>query len=71
MVGPISDAERDSFAARVKIGIVLVIGLSAGLMAVQGDAPFAFVTGAVVAGLVLGVVLVRVVFPGSGGKSPR
>lgn len=71
MVGPISDAERDSFAARVKASIVLVVGLSAGLMAVQGDAPLAFVTGAVVAGLVLGVVLVRVVFPGSGGRPPR
>lgn len=71
MVGPVSDEERNSFTVRLKIGVVLVVGLSCGLMAVQGGAPLPFVAGAVAVGLVVGVVLVRIVFPGSGEQSPR
>lgn len=71
MVGPVSEEDRDSFAARVKAGIVVVVGLSTGLMAVQGDAPLPLVVGAVAVGLVVGAALVRIVFPGSGGQSPR
>lgn len=71
MVGPISEEERDSFAARVKATVVVIVGLSTGLMAVHGDAPLPFVVGAVAVGLAVGAALVRVVFPGSGGRSPR
>lgn len=71
MVGPISESERTAFATRVKAVIVLVVGVSAGLMAFQGGAPLPLLVGAVLAGLVVGVVLVWIVFPGSGGRSPR
>jgi membrane associated rhomboid family serine protease len=66
MVGPISSEERASFATKVKLGFTVLIGLSAGLVTLQGDpSPLIFV-GAVVGGLVVGGLLVWFVFPGSG-----
>jgi ammonia channel protein AmtB len=67
MVGPVSVAERSAFARKVKAALVAVIGASTGLVALANDASLAGVGIAAVAGLVVGVVLVRVVFPGSGG----
>ncbi|WP_302080467.1 hypothetical protein [Salinibaculum rarum] len=63
MVGPVSDEERNSFAAKLKLGFVLLVALSAGLITLQADAgPVAFV-GASVAGGLVGVVLVWIAFP--------
>ena len=66
MVGPIPSAERDSLAFRVKVAFAFVIGVSAGLITLQGDVPLA-VTGLVtLLGLVFGVLVTWFVFPGSG-----
>jgi hypothetical protein len=66
MVGPIPSAERESLAFRVKVGFSLVIGLSAGLITLQGDVSLA-VTGLVtLLGLLFGVLVTWFVFPGSG-----
>lgn len=71
MVGPVPEAERLSFARRAKLALATVVGLSAGLIAVQGDASLPAVAAATGAGLGVGLVLVWVVFPGSGGTPPR
>jgi hypothetical protein len=47
----------------VKIVFVLLIGASAGLITSQGDASIELVIGVVIAGLLLGVVLVWYLFP--------
>ena len=71
MVGPISSAERDSFAFRVKVGLTALIALSAGLIAVQTDAPLTVVLAAIAAGAVVGAPLVWFTIPGSGGRKQR
>jgi lysozyme family protein len=66
MVGPIDDAERLSFMKRLKVGFVLLVGVSAGLITLQTDAgPTAF-AGALAVGSLLGIVLVRFAFPAGG-----
>jgi len=69
MVGPVSEAERSAFALRLKIGIVALVGASTGLVALANDAPLAGIGVAVLVGLLVGVLLVRIVFPGSGGTT--
>lgn len=66
MVGPISSEERASFALKVKIGFTILIGLSAGLVTLQGDPSPLLFGGAVLGGIVVGGLLVWFVFPGSG-----
>jgi hypothetical protein len=66
MVGPISSEERESFALKVKLGFTALIGLSAGLVTLQGDPSPALIAGAILGGLVVGGLLVWFVFPGSG-----
>jgi hypothetical protein len=63
MVGPISDEERSSFAFRVKVGITVLIGVSAGLITLQGDPSLPMIVGAVGGGLVVGGLLVWYLFP--------
>lgn len=63
MVRGISDEERSSFARKVKIGFVLLVGLSAGLTTLQTDAGTTVFLGATAAGLLVGVALVWLVFP--------
>jgi hypothetical protein len=63
MVGPISDEERSAFALRVKLGITGLIGLSAGLVTLQGGSSLPVIAGAVLGGLVVGGILVWYVFP--------
>jgi hypothetical protein len=63
MVDPVSDEERERFALKLKAGFVLLVGLSAGLITLQGEVgPLGFL-GATVGGVLAGAVLVRVVFP--------
>lgn len=66
MVGPISSQERSAFARRLKVGLSLVVGISAGLMALNGDAALPLVLVAVAVGLLVGVAAVWFVFPGTG-----
>jgi len=63
MTGPVSDEDRERTMTRMKIGTVLLVGLSAGLITSQGDASLAVVAAAVVAGLLVGAALVRFLFP--------
>ncbi len=57
MVGPISKEERSSAMLRVKIAIVLLVGVSGGLIALHGGATPVVLGGAVVGSLILGVLL--------------
>lgn len=70
MVEPISDEERESSNRRLKIGFAVLVGLSSGLMTLQGDPTARQIVGAAVGGLVLGVILVWFVFP-DGSPSRR
>jgi hypothetical protein len=63
MVGPISDEERSAFAWKLKLGFVVLVALSAGLITLQADAGLAGFLAASGAGAVLGVLLVRIAFP--------
>ena len=63
MTGPVSDEDRERTMTRLKVGTVLLVGLSAGLITSQGDASPAVVAAAVVAGLLVGAALVRFLFP--------
>ena len=66
MVGPISRDERSSLVRRLKAGFVVLVGGSSGLIAVQGGATLVEVALVTLVGLVVGVVLVWLVFPGTG-----
>jgi len=70
MTGPISDEDRERTMTRMKVGSVLLIGVSAGLITSQGDASLQVVVAAVVAGLLLGGVLVWYLFPSIEALSP-
>ena len=66
MVGPMSSEERSEGALKIKLGATLIVGLSMGLITLQGDVPL-WVTGLVtLLGLVAGAALVWFVFPGTG-----
>ncbi|MES3518314.1 MAG: hypothetical protein PPP58_11700 [Natronomonas sp.] len=70
MVGPVGDEDRKRTTRWIKIGFVLLVGASAGLITTQGDpSPLVFVA-AVCAGLLLGVVLVWYLFPDFQNLSP-
>lgn len=66
MVGPISSEERSAAALKLKLALTALVAVSAGLIAVQGDASLPFVGLAVVGGAVVGAALVWFVFPGTG-----
>lgn len=63
MVGPIGDQERAAAALRIKVAFTLLVGASAGLITLQGDASLALTAGAVVAGLAVGWVLAWYLYP--------
>ena len=63
MTGPVSDEDRERTMTRLKVGTVLLVGLSAGLITSQGNTSLAVVAAAVVAGLLVGAALVRFLFP--------
>ncbi|WP_435193896.1 hypothetical protein [Natronomonas sp. EA1] len=66
MVGPLTDEERNEGTFKLKAGFVLLVGVSAGLITLQGDPAIEIVAGAIVGGLLLGVLLVWYIFPGTG-----
>ena len=57
MVGPPSDEEKREAMNRLKFGIVALVGVSAGLIAVQGGGSVLEVGVAAVAGLAVGAIL--------------
>lgn len=63
MVGPRPEDEHRSAYRRFKAILVVLVGVSAGLIALEGDASLPVVTAAAVAGSVIGVALVWYVFP--------
>ncbi|MFC7133728.1 MULTISPECIES: hypothetical protein [Salinibaculum] len=63
MVGGVSEEERSSFARRAKIGFVLLVGLSGGLITLQADAGAFWFLVATGIGMAVGVVLVWITFP--------
>ena len=63
MVGGVTDDEREAFVRRVKIGFVLFVGLSAGLITLLGDAGVVGFAVAGTVGLAVGAVLVWIAFP--------
>lgn len=63
MVDPVSSEERSRFARRLKIGFVLLVGLSAGLITLQGDVGLVGFAVATVGGSVVGALLVWLAFP--------
>ncbi|WP_160134606.1 hypothetical protein [Halococcus salsus] len=63
MVGPVSREERLSVSRRLKIGFVLLVGASAGLITFQGEPTLPVVAVAVLFGLVVGALLVVFAFP--------
>lgn len=65
MVGPRPEEEHRSAYRRFQVGLVIVVGGSAGLIAVNGDTTHPVVAAASLGGLVVGVVLVWQLFPGS------
>lgn len=70
MVDPISRTDRVRTLRRLKIGTVLLVGLSAGLISVQGDASAELVAGAVGGGLLVGTALVWYLFPDADALAP-
>lgn len=63
MVGPISSEERLAASRRLKIGFILLVGLSAGLITLQGEPSILGFALAVGVGLLVGVLLVVLAFP--------
>jgi ABC-type nickel/cobalt efflux system permease component RcnA len=63
MVGPTTREERRSASRRLKLGFVLLVGLSGGLITLQGDVSLLVSVLAVLAGLFVGVVMVVFAFP--------
>ena len=67
MVGPVSNDERESFTRRLQLGFVVLVGVSSGLITLQGDPSPTVVVGAVAGGLALGVLLMRFAIPSADG----
>ena len=57
MVGPASEEEKRDAMKRLRFGVVALVGVSAGLITVQGGGSPFEVAVAVVAGLAVGAVL--------------
>ncbi|WP_435077300.1 hypothetical protein [Halococcus sp. AFM35] len=63
MVGPTTREERRSASRRLKLGFVALVGISGGLITLQGDVPLLLTLLAVLVGLLVGVVIVALAFP--------
>jgi hypothetical protein len=64
MVGPTTSEERRTASRRLRLGFVALVGLSGGLITLQGDVSLLVSVLAVLAGLLVGVVMVAFAFPG-------
>ena len=70
MVGPVSDEERARTLLWMKVGLALLVGVSAGLITSQGDASLEVVLGAVGGGLLVGAALAWYLVPSVEEVSP-
>jgi membrane associated rhomboid family serine protease len=70
MAGPISREDRERTMTRLKLGTVLLVGVSGGLITSQGEAAWPVAAAAVVGGLVVGAALVWFLFPDLEDLSP-
>ena len=70
MVDPIPSGDRARTLRWVKGGAILLVGLSTGLLAVQGDAPPETVLAAIAAGLLVGGLLVWYLVPDAEAIAP-
>ena len=70
MSGPISQEDRERTMTRLKVGTVLLVGVSGGLITSQGEAAWTVVAASVVGGLVVGAGLVWFLFPDLEDVSP-
>jgi hypothetical protein len=70
VVDPIPDEDRARTLRWVKVGAVLLVGLSAGLIAVQGEASPDMIAGSIAAGLLVGGALVRYLVPDADAIAP-
>jgi hypothetical protein len=64
MVGPTTQEERRSASRRLRLGFIALVGLSGGLITLQGNVPLLVSALAVLVGLLVGVVMVAFAFPG-------
>jgi hypothetical protein len=71
MVDPIGDEERASFTRKLKLGVTVLVGLSAGLVAAQADASLTESAGAVALGFAVGYVLARYAVPSGPAPATR
>jgi len=71
MVDPIGDEERASFTRKLKWGVTLLVGLSAGLVASQADATAVEAAGAVAGGLVVGYAIAWFIVPSGPAPATR
>jgi hypothetical protein len=71
MVGPISDAERASFNRKVIVVVTVLVGASAGLVALQAEAAPVEVAGVTAVGLVVGYLVARFVVPSGPAPATR
>lgn len=70
MVEPVSNEERSAFALKVKLALSGLVGVSAGLIALQAGASLPVVGAAMLGGLVIGAALIWFVFRGVGSVGP-
>lgn len=63
MVGPISADERREKMRRLKVGVALLVGVSAALVGLQGGASLVLIGVFLVVGTLLGGALAWYVFP--------
>lgn len=70
VVDPIPNDDRLRTLRWMKLGGVLLVGLSAGLVAIQGDASPQAIAAAIAGGLLVGGVLVWYLFPDADAIAP-
>lgn len=71
MVGPsITEADRERFLRRLKLGFALLVGISMTLVTLWGGAGVAVVVGVAVGGTVIGRLLAEFTVPDSIAETP-
>ncbi|MDR9381432.1 MAG: hypothetical protein RI560_07150 [Natronomonas sp.] len=70
MVDPITDDDRRQTLRWARVGVVLLVGLSAGMISIQGGAPLELVSVTVLVGLIVGGALVWYLFPSAEDIAP-
>lgn len=65
MVGPVPEEDRSRSVRRLQAGFVALVGISAGLIAFQGDLGPAGILGATLGGTLLGFLLIWLAVPSS------